>query len=85
MLPSDEQLKIHYLIEKLNDYQLAKIYSVGRNTLRNWRNKNNISSKTNKKGLTADLCPGIINQLEEGKTLTHVAETLGVISCNRNN
>ena len=62
----------------LNDYEVARIVHLGRNTLREWRSANDILSKTNKKGLSEDLCDNIMRKLAEGETLTSVGSSLGV-------
>jgi hypothetical protein len=72
---TDEESKIlQSLYDKgLNDYQVAGTLHVSRNRLREWRNENNITSKTNKKGLLSNLCPDIMLKRYEGKTFDEIA------------
>lgn len=67
-----------FLVEGLNDYEVAKALRVGRGRLREWRMRHHVASKTNKKGIDPDQCLQIVKRLESGETMTSVAGDLGV-------
>lgn len=62
----------------LNDYEVAAILHIGRNSLRMWRNQNGIRSKSNKKGLSGNLCQEITTKLSAGGTLESISQSMGV-------
>ena len=74
----EEYLKKLYIEESKNDYEVASLLHVGRTRLMHWRNKNNISSKTNKKNLPDDICSEIKDKLQKGETLTAIGKSLDV-------
>ena len=60
-----------------NDYQVAQILHVGRNRLRVWRNEHDIPSKSNKKGLSSELCHSIISDRASGESFSFIAKKYG--------
>jgi hypothetical protein len=62
----------------LNDYEVASVVHLGRDRLRNWREFHNIKSKTNKKGLSDDLCDSILNRLSVGESLCSIGLSLNI-------
>lgn len=64
--------------EGKNDYEVAKIMKFGRNRLRDWRNKNFIPSKTNKKGLGEKEYKEAKKLRDSGKTYEDIGKEIGV-------
>ena len=75
---SDSHLQDLYCRDGLNDYQVARLLGVSRNTLRAWRQAHGIPSKTNKKGLNVEVCSEVNLRLNAGETLTNIAKDFGV-------
>ena len=73
----DEQIKKLYQSGR-NDYDVAREMHLGRTRLREWRNKNGIISKTNKKGLTLNICKEAEKRHKEGESFTSIAKTFNV-------
>jgi len=67
----ERQLKLLYSQGK-NDYEVASIMHMGRNTLRVWRKENDISSQSNKRGLTHNDAEEMYQLYQEGKTFTEI-------------
>jgi len=75
----EQESELHRLYSTgSNDYEVAKIFHVGRNRLRGWRESHGLPSKTTKKGLTSADCPGIVVMLSRGLDLTGIAKEYGV-------
>jgi LAGLIDADG DNA endonuclease family. len=63
--------------QKKNDYQVAQIMRVSRNRLRYWRDEHKISSRTNKKGLTKEICVDVLKLREAGESFSQIAQKYG--------
>jgi len=73
----DKRIKELYLAGK-NDYQVAREVHLSRTTLREWRNRKKILSKTNKKGLSKNLCQDIIQRHDSMESFDSIAKFYGV-------
>ena len=73
----DQDSRLHELYSQgMNDYEVAKIMKFGRNRLREWREKNKIPPKINKKGLGHREYADAKILRESGKSYDEVAKTL---------
>lgn len=62
----------------MNDYQVACIAHMGRDSLREWRHRNGIPSQSTKKNLGAQDARRAAVELETGRTLSSVASEMGI-------
>jgi DNA-binding CsgD family transcriptional regulator len=74
---SQQKVRDYYLMGK-NDYEVARLMHIGRNTLRAWRLENGISSQSNKKGLSKKDAEEMWRLYSGGSTTGKIATLYGI-------
>jgi DNA-binding CsgD family transcriptional regulator len=74
---SQQKVKNYYLMGK-NDYEVAELMHIGRNTLRAWRLANGVSSQSNKKGLSKKDAEEMWRLYSGSSTTEDIAKLYGV-------
>lgn len=79
MFSNEEEKSLSLLYgQGKNDYEVAQLLHTGRDRLRLWRNEHKILSRTNKKGLSPELCSSILRQRDSGQSFEEIAAQYGV-------